>query len=32
LQAGEDPRSIRQGIEDGVTAFVARRAQYLIYR
>ena len=32
LQAGEDPRSIRQGIEDGVAEFVARRAQYLIYR
>jgi uncharacterized protein YbbC (DUF1343 family)/CubicO group peptidase (beta-lactamase class C family) len=32
LQAGDDPRSIQQGFEDDVAAFVARREKYLIYR
>ena len=32
LQAGDDPRSIQQGIQDSVAAFVALREKYLIYR
>ncbi len=32
LQAGDDPRSIQQGTEDSVAAFLAMRAKYLIYR
>jgi uncharacterized protein YbbC (DUF1343 family)/CubicO group peptidase (beta-lactamase class C family) len=32
LQAGDDPRSIQQGMEDSVAAFLAMRAKYLIYR
>jgi len=31
LQAGDDPRAIRQGMEDGVEAFLETRAKYLIY-
>jgi len=32
LQAGDDPLSIQQGIEDGVAGFVKLREKYLIYR
>jgi uncharacterized protein YbbC (DUF1343 family) len=32
LQAGEDPRLIRQRIEDAVAPFMAIREKYLIYR
>ncbi|HEX3746585.1 MAG TPA: exo-beta-N-acetylmuramidase NamZ domain-containing protein [Bryobacteraceae bacterium] len=32
LQAGDDPRSIQQGMQDGVAAFLEMRAQYLIYK
>ena len=32
LQAGEDPRSIQQGLQDGVAGFVKLREAYLLYR
>jgi uncharacterized protein YbbC (DUF1343 family) len=32
LQAHEDPRTIQQSFEEALQAFVAKRAQYLIYR
>jgi uncharacterized protein YbbC (DUF1343 family) len=32
LQAGDDPRSIQQGMEDSVAAFLTMRAKYSIYR
>jgi uncharacterized protein YbbC (DUF1343 family)/CubicO group peptidase (beta-lactamase class C family) len=32
LQAGDDPRSIQQGFQDAVAAFVRMRQQYLLYR
>jgi uncharacterized protein YbbC (DUF1343 family) len=32
LQAGDDPRSIQQGFQDGVAAFVKMREPYLLYR
>jgi uncharacterized protein YbbC (DUF1343 family) len=31
LQAGDDPRSIQQGMQDGVAAFLETRKKYLIY-
>jgi len=31
LQAGDDPRAIQQGMEDGVAEFVKLRQKYLIY-
>ena len=31
LQAGDDPRSIQQGMQDGVAAFLETRSKYLIY-
>jgi len=32
LQAGEDPRTIQQAMQDSVAGFVELRARYLIYR
>jgi uncharacterized protein YbbC (DUF1343 family)/CubicO group peptidase (beta-lactamase class C family) len=32
LQAGDDPRSIQQGFQDAVAAFVKMREPYLLYR
>jgi uncharacterized protein YbbC (DUF1343 family) len=32
LQAGEDPRTIQQGFQDAVAAFVKMREPYLLYR
>jgi uncharacterized protein YbbC (DUF1343 family) len=32
LQAGDDPRSIQQGFQDAVAAFVKMRQPYLLYR
>jgi uncharacterized protein YbbC (DUF1343 family)/CubicO group peptidase (beta-lactamase class C family) len=32
LQAGDDPRTIQQEMQDSVAAFVETRARYLIYR
>ena len=32
LQAGDDPRSIQQGFQDAVAAFVGMRQPYLLYR
>jgi uncharacterized protein YbbC (DUF1343 family) len=32
LQAGDDPRTIQQAMQDGVAAFMELRAKYLIYR
>jgi uncharacterized protein YbbC (DUF1343 family) len=32
LQAGEDPRTIQQSYEDALQAFIAKRAQYLLYK
>jgi uncharacterized protein YbbC (DUF1343 family) len=32
LQAGEDPRSIQQAMQDGVDSFVTLREKYLLYR
>jgi uncharacterized protein YbbC (DUF1343 family) len=32
LQAGDDPRSIQQGFQDAVAAFVRMRQPYLLYR
>jgi uncharacterized protein YbbC (DUF1343 family) len=32
LQAGDDPRAIQQGMQDGVAAFIDLRAKYLIYQ
>jgi hypothetical protein len=31
LQAGDDPRAIQQGMQDGVASFLETRAKYLIY-
>jgi uncharacterized protein YbbC (DUF1343 family) len=31
LQAGDDPRTIQQGMQDSVAAFLEMRAKYLIY-
>jgi len=31
LEAGDDPRAIQQGMQDGVAAFLETRAKYLIY-
>ena len=32
LQAGDDPRTIQQGFQDAVAAFVKMREPYLLYR
>jgi uncharacterized protein YbbC (DUF1343 family) len=32
LQAGVDPRTIQQAMEDGVAQFVTLREKYLLYR
>jgi len=32
LQAGDDPRTIQQGMQDSVAAFVELREKYLIYK